>query len=85
MKIVVNKKEINTFKGARLGDVVRTYSARSYLLLEKGLYEIVDKYGNVTEPDGPAHEGQCIFIRMAKKETLNKNNTDRFECQKQKK
>jgi len=70
MNVTINKKELQIFKGACLGDVVLAYSKRSFKLLHSGYYSIIDKYGNVTEADGPAHEGQIIYLKRSKNLTI---------------
>lgn len=67
MKVIVNNKEVQIFKGACLSDVILAYSKHSFKLLNSGIYNLIDKYGNITEADGPAHEGQILFLKRTKK------------------
>lgn len=63
MKVFINKKEIEIFKGANVGNAVLAYSKRSYKLLCSGYLSVFDKYGNQTEADGPVQEGQKFWLK----------------------
>jgi hypothetical protein len=64
MKVYLNGKEIIIFKGATLGDVVLASSKQSYKMLKSGYLGIYDRYGFLTESDGPAVEGQQFFLKI---------------------
>ena len=65
MKITLNKNEITIFKGATIGDLVLAYSERSYKMLKSGKLCVYDRFGNLTETDGPIYEGQIFFLKRA--------------------
>lgn len=52
MKIKVNDKFINIFKGAQVKDVIRKYSTKEYKKVKKGNKIITDKNGNQVMPTG---------------------------------
>lgn len=63
MKVFINKTEVIIFKGATLGEAVLAFSKQSYQLLKMGRLAVFDRFGNLTEPDGPVSEGQEFVIR----------------------
>jgi len=63
MKIIINKHEIELFKGATINDLVLKYSVRSYKMFIKNKLCIYDRFGNKTEPDGPVYDGQIFFLK----------------------
>ncbi len=63
MKVVLNKCEISIFKGARISDLVLAYSERSFKMLKSGKLCVYDRFGNLTEVDGPVYEGQVFFLK----------------------
>jgi len=63
MKVTLNKREISIFKGAKISDLVLAYSERSYKMLLSGKLCVYDRFGNLTEPDGPVYEGQVFFLK----------------------
>ncbi len=65
MKVILNNTELNIFKGATLNDLVLMYSERSYKMLKNNKLCIYDRFGNMTEPDGPVYEGQVFFLKRA--------------------
>jgi glycogen synthase len=65
MKVILNNTEITIFKGATLNDLVLHYSKRSYKMLKNNKLCIYDRFGNLTEPDGPVYEGQVFFLKRA--------------------
>jgi hypothetical protein len=65
MKVILNKSEINIFKGATISDLVLAYSERSYKMLKNGKLCVFDRFGNLTEIDGPVYEGQMFFLKRA--------------------
>lgn len=65
MKIRINRREIEIFAGATLADAVLKYSARSYRRLLAGKITLMDRYGNITEPDGPVHDGQVVRLQRS--------------------
>ena len=65
MKVILNKTEITIFKGATLNDLVLMYSKRSYKMLKNNKLCIYDRFGNLTEADGPVYDGQVFFLKRA--------------------
>jgi hypothetical protein len=65
MKVYLNKTEISIFKGARISELVLAYSQRSYKMLKSGNLCVYDRFGNLTETDGPVYEGQVFFLKRA--------------------
>lgn len=65
MKVILNKSEIIIFKGATISDMVLAYSERSFKMLKSGKLCVFDRFGNLTEPDGPVYEGQMFFLKRA--------------------
>ncbi|MFA5971821.1 MAG: hypothetical protein WC780_05685 [Lentimicrobiaceae bacterium] len=65
MKVTLNKSEIIIFKGATVSDLVLAYSVRSHKMLQHGKLRVYDRFGNLTEPDGPVYEGQMFFLKRA--------------------
>jgi hypothetical protein len=65
MKVYLNKTEISIFKGARISELVLAYSERSYKMLKSGKLCVYDRFGNLTEMDGPVYEGQVFFLKRA--------------------
>lgn len=63
MKVTLNKNEIVIFKGAKISDLVLAYSERSYKMLLAGKLCVYDRFGNLTETDGPVYEGQMFFLK----------------------
>lgn len=63
MKVWINKREMITFRGACLGDVLRLYSQRSLSMVRKGHFGVFDRFGYLTELDGPVAEGQHFMIK----------------------
>jgi hypothetical protein len=65
MKVTLNNNEIIIFKGATIGEMVLAYSARSHKMLKSGKLCVYDRFGNLTETDGPVYEGQLFFLKRA--------------------
>jgi len=65
MKVTLNKSEITIFKGAKISDLVLAYSERSYKMLVAGKLSVYDRFGNLTENDGPVYEGQVFVLKRA--------------------
>ena len=63
MKVILNTSEIIIFKGATISDLVLAYSMRSYKMLKSGKLCVYDRFGNITEIDGPVYDGQMFFIK----------------------
>ena len=63
MKVTLNKSEILIFKGATISDLVLSYSERSFKMFKKGKLCVFDRFGNLTEADGPVYEGQMFFLK----------------------
>jgi len=67
MKVNINSREIEIFRGATVQDAVMAFSERSCRLLKKGEILAFDRFGNPTEPDGELTEGQIITLKKTKK------------------
>jgi hypothetical protein len=65
MKVILNKSEIIIFKGATISDLVLAYSPRSHKMLKGGKLCVFDRFGNLTEADGPVYDGQMFFLKRA--------------------
>ena len=63
MKVTLNKHEITIFKGATIGDLVLAYSVRSHKMLLNGKLCVFDRFGNLTEADGPVYNGQLFYLK----------------------
>lgn len=63
MKVYINKKEICIFEGACIRDALQAYSPRSLRMVLTGKLSIFDRFGNLTEPDGPLIEGQQLTLK----------------------
>lgn len=63
MKVTINKTVITLFKGATISDLVLAYSIRSFKMLKKGTLCVYDRFGNLTETDGPVYEGQLFYLK----------------------
>jgi hypothetical protein len=63
MKVILNKSEIIIFKGATISDMVLAYSVRSHKMLKLGKLCVYDRFGNLTEIDGPVYDGQLFFLK----------------------
>lgn len=70
MKVYLNNREITVFKGATVGEIVMVYSKHSYHRLKSGYFSVYDRYGYLTEPDGPSREGQQFFLKVTRKERM---------------
>jgi hypothetical protein len=68
MVVFINNKEISIFKGATLRDVVIAYSKQSYKKVLNGSLGIYDRFGFLTESDGPANEGQHFYLKVRHKQ-----------------
>jgi len=65
MKVILNNSELIIFKGATISDMVLAYSLRSHKMLQRGKLCVYDRFGNLTEPDGPVYEGQLFYLKRA--------------------
>ncbi len=65
MIVTLNKSEITIFKGATVSDLVLAYSVRSHKMLMSGKLCVYDRFGNLTEPDGPVYNGQLFYLKRA--------------------
>jgi len=63
MIVYINHKAISIFKGAIVLDAIRAYSAYSLKQVMNGKLFIMDKFGNITDPDGPLLEGQKLSLK----------------------
>jgi hypothetical protein len=65
MKVTLNNNEIIIFKGATISEMVLAYSLRSHKMFKNGKLCVYDRFGNLTEPDGPVYEGQLFYLKRA--------------------
>lgn len=63
MIVTLNNNEVRIFKGATIADMVLAYSQRSYKMFKTGKLCVHDRFGNLTEADGPVYEGQVFFLK----------------------
>jgi hypothetical protein len=63
MIVTLNNNQVQIFKGATIADMVLAYSQRSYKMLVTGKLCVYDRFGNLTESDGPVYEGQVFFLK----------------------
>ena len=66
MKVYINHKPICIFAGARILDAIRAYSAVSLKQVQNESLVILDRFGNLTEPDGPLQDGQRLYLKRNK-------------------
>jgi hypothetical protein len=66
MIVFINEKKISVFKGATLANAVLTYSKEIFKKVQEGSLGIFDRFGFLTESDGPAIEGQHYFLKELK-------------------
>lgn len=69
MTVFVNNHQVSIFQGATVGDAVLAYSKNSWKKVKNGQFFITDRFGFITETDGPLKENQRIFIKQHKNET----------------
>jgi hypothetical protein len=62
VKVFINNHQVIIFKGARIGDAVLALSKEAYRALQEGKLQVIDCFGNTTEPDGMASENQEFFL-----------------------
>lgn len=63
MEIFINHIKVKTFKGARLGDALISFSKDSYkLLMEKEIW-LEDERGNRMDADGRLWDGIELYIK----------------------
>jgi hypothetical protein len=65
MTVTINNSNITIFKGATISDLVLAYSVRSHKMLKNGKLCVYDRFGNLTEIDGPVYEGQLFYLKRA--------------------
>jgi hypothetical protein len=65
MKVTLNNSEVIIFKGATISEMVLAYSVRSHKMLVRGKLCVYDRFGNLTEIDGPVYDGQLFFLKRA--------------------
>ena len=65
MKVTLNNSEIILFKGATISEMVMAYSARSFKMFKSGKLCVFDRFGNLTEPDGPVYDGQLFYLKRS--------------------
>jgi hypothetical protein len=73
MNIFINEKKISVFNGATLKDAVLSYSTQAFKMVKNGYLGIYDRFGFLTEPDGPVTEGQHFYLKVRKKRNEDQN------------
>lgn len=63
MKIYLNDREIEIFKGANLGDILWKFSKEEYYRVLDGMKKIVDNKGNQVLLDGELDEGDMFYLK----------------------
>jgi hypothetical protein len=63
MKVYINNKEMRIFKGACIQDALLAYSPRLIKMVLSGKLSVFDRFGNLTELDGPLVEGQKLKLK----------------------
>ena len=63
MKVYINQKEIAIFAGACILDALLAYSKDTWKQVSNGELSVYDRFGNLTDPDGPIQEGQQFTIK----------------------
>ncbi len=64
MTVFINDKPVSVFYGATLKETILKHSKKSYAMLLSGYLGIFDRFGNLTETDGPVADGQRFFLRV---------------------
>ena len=67
MRVFVNDREVTVYNGAIIQDVVLAYSKHCYKMMKSGYLKIYDRFGFLTEPDGPAADGQRFYLKITEK------------------
>ncbi|NVO19013.1 MAG: hypothetical protein HXX13_04900 [Bacteroidetes bacterium] len=62
MKVYINEQEIVIFAGACIKDAVIAYSVESWKRLKSTKMVVLDRFGNMTDPDGPMMDGQKFTL-----------------------
>lgn len=62
MKVYIDNHLVTIADGARVKDAVLAFSKDSYRSLLAGRISVVDSFGNLTGPDGPASENQHFTL-----------------------
>ena len=70
MRVFINNTGLTIFSGARLSEIILAYSGRSFKMLKNGHLNIYDRFGNLTEPDGPSFDGQRFFLKKKPRKKL---------------
>ncbi len=65
MKIFVDDKEIEIFVGARIADILRSYSEVEYEDIKKGKKNIYDEFDNRVSLDGAVASGNRYYLRKS--------------------
>jgi hypothetical protein len=72
MRVYINRKVVDIFQGATLGDVVLAYSKRCFKMVMSGYLDVYDRFGYLTSVDGAVSDGQHFTLKVAKKKFFNK-------------
>jgi len=63
MKVYINQEEIAIFAGARIQDAILACSADLWKQVSHGELSVFDRFGNLTDPDGPILDGQHFTLK----------------------
>lgn len=63
MKVIVNKKEIEIFNGAKVADAIRLYYSLKTKKTPSEFPIVEDAFGNGLDADGRLSEGDRLFIK----------------------
>lgn len=63
MIIYINNNKVEVFSGARVKDAVLAYSRKSYTMMLNEKLLAFDRFGNLTDTDGPLIEGQKLTLK----------------------
>jgi len=63
VKIFINDREIEIFRGATVLEAIHRYSERACRMVLNGTLLVIDRFGNLTEADGELTEGQKIHLK----------------------
>jgi len=62
MKAKINDQTIEIFKGAKIKDLLRSYSYQKYKEVKKGTAVLKDSGGNIANLDGEINNNQKYYI-----------------------
>lgn len=62
MQVKINDKMVEVFAGARVEDVLRTYSVEEWLLVREGKKCILDRHGHEMDLTGELNGGEELRL-----------------------